>query len=516
MALRRATKFIVIALVVLLGLGLLVFLALVSVPRPVESWLQDRVLSALREHYGSDVQLQNLHVSVVPVFRVTLDNFVLPNKRGDDLPPFLTIKHVTAEAFPVQLLRRPVHLSWVKLEGMVINVPPKGSKAPGTPPPPKRHVRLANFEIDRLDADGTKLYVLPKQQGREPMEWELMALTLHSAGIGQPMRFTSNLTNPKPPGVIHTSGKFGPWNLDSPSDTPVAGHYVFENADLSIFNGISGILSSTGDFTGELDEIVVDGTTETPDFKLDRGARAVHLSTQFHAIVDGTNGNTYLQPVNAHFLNSSFVAKGEVAGEPGKPGKTVSLDVDIGKATVEDMFQLAIDSPKPLITGPLSARCKLVIPPGKEAVLSKIQLGGTFSVQGAHFTDDKVKDTIDGLSRRAQGRPDDETISGVKADLSGTFDLRNAKLTFKKFQFDVPGADAQIQGSYELPTGQIDFTGQVRLQAHVSQTMTGAKRILLKPIDPLFAKHNAGTYLPVNVSGQKEHPEVKLDLKKVF
>jgi hypothetical protein len=104
------------------------------------------------------------------------------------------------------------------------------------------------------------------------MEWELHSLTLHGAGIGQPMRFLSELTNPKPPGLIHTSGKFGPWNLDSPSETPVSGHYTFQNADLSVFNGISGILSSTGDFAGMLQEIVVDGTTETPDFKLDSGA----------------------------------------------------------------------------------------------------------------------------------------------------------------------------------------------------------------------------------------------------
>ena len=51
------------------------------------------------------------------------------------------------------------------------------------------------------------------------MNWELRALTLRSAGIGQPMRFKAELTNPKPPGLIHTSGKFGPWNVDEPSET---------------------------------------------------------------------------------------------------------------------------------------------------------------------------------------------------------------------------------------------------------------------------------------------------------
>ena len=73
-----------------------------------------------------------------------------------------------------------------------------------------------------------------------------------------------------------------------------------------------------------------------------------------------------------------------------------------------------------------------------------------------------------------------------------------------------------MKGSYALRTEVIDFAGDVRLQAHVSQTMTGVNRILLKPIDPLLAKHHAGTYLPVNISGAKDHPQIKLDVKKVF
>ena len=68
----------------------------------------------------------------------------------------------------------------------------------------------------------------------------------------------------------------------------------------------------------------------------------------------------------------------------------------------------------------------------------------------------------------------------------------------------------------DLRAARLDFTGDVRLQAHVSQTMTGAKRVLLKPVDPLLARHHAGTYLPVNVKGTREHPEIKLDLGKIF
>ncbi len=53
------------------------------------------------------------------------------------------------------------------------------------------------------------------------MEFDIRKLALKSAGIGQPMKFQAELTNPKPPGDIHSDGKFGPWNMDDPAATPV-------------------------------------------------------------------------------------------------------------------------------------------------------------------------------------------------------------------------------------------------------------------------------------------------------
>jgi hypothetical protein len=49
-----------------IALGAIGFVVLLTVPAPIERWLQDRVLLALREHYRSDVQLQSLRVMLVP------------------------------------------------------------------------------------------------------------------------------------------------------------------------------------------------------------------------------------------------------------------------------------------------------------------------------------------------------------------------------------------------------------------------------------------------------------------
>ena len=208
--------------------------------------------------------------------------------------PLIMAKHFVVKAGLAQLFRRPVHLGFLRFgrpgnqrsgEGL------KASRGETQPVTPKRPVHLANFSIFKVYADGAVLYVLRKDPKAEPMEFDIRKLILQSAGIGQAMTFKAELTNPKPPGMIESTGHFGPWNLDEPGDTKLSGHYTFAHADLSVFNGISGMLSSVGDYSGRLNNIVADGTTDTPDFQLDRSAAAVHLTTRFHAIIDGLTGN---------------------------------------------------------------------------------------------------------------------------------------------------------------------------------------------------------------------------------
>ena len=141
------------------------------------------------------------------------------------------------------------------------------------------------------------------------------------------MTFHASLSNPKPAGLILTKGQFGPWQKDDPSLTAVRGSYRFEHADLSVFRTIAGILSSQGRFQGVLEHIQVDGYTDTPDFQVRASGHPVHLRTHFHSVVDGTNGDTRLEPVVAEFLRSRITAIGSVAQVDGTRGKTVTLDV---------------------------------------------------------------------------------------------------------------------------------------------------------------------------------------------
>lgn len=160
MQLRRSTRIIlaVLALLVIVIAGGIFWL--LTVPAPLEHMMQARVERALSDHFQREVRLENMHVTLIPVFRVTADSFALPNRQPDQ-PPLIAIKHFTAEANPLELLRTPIHVSSLYLVGLVIKIAPKGEKLAESPKP-RRRLHLANFVIDRVLADGTLLYILPK------------------------------------------------------------------------------------------------------------------------------------------------------------------------------------------------------------------------------------------------------------------------------------------------------------------------------------------------------------------
>jgi hypothetical protein len=54
------------------------------------------------------------------------------------------------------------------------------------------------------------------------------------------------------------------------------------------------------------------------------------------------------------------------------------------------------------------------------------------------------------------------------------------------------------------------------LQAKLSQTTHGIKSFLLKPIDPLFRRRDAGTVVPIKVEGQRSHPHFGIEWGRLF
>jgi hypothetical protein len=277
--------------------------------------------------------------------------------------------------------------------------------------------------------------------------------------------------------------------------------------------GLKGTLSSQGKFSGPLDYLTVEGETKTPQFGLRTTSRPVPLQTTFTAIVDGTNGSTVLKNVAAQFLNTRLAVSGEVVDtSPELKGQTIRLDVTSESARVEDLLRLvAVKSEEPPMTGAAQLKAHLDIPEGDVDLLDRMKLSGQFGVGGARFTTPNVQGQIDTLSRKGQGQPQNEDISAVVSALQGAFQLSNGVATFSRLSFDVTGASLRLGGTYNLDSGEMNFHGQLRLQAKPSQTTTGTKSFFLKAIDPFFKGKNAGTVLPIKITGTKDNPSFGLD-----
>jgi hypothetical protein len=512
---RRKSKGGIALLVTIGAVVVLAFTAAHLAPRlsPLTSaW----VIKALRERYQSDVQLKNLTVTLWPHPRVIGEGLVLQPKDRPGFPPLAIVNRFCVETSLVGLLHYPRHFRNLKLEGLVLNIPPRRVEQARNPQEKKRKRKLPPFEIEDVNADGTVLNLLPKEVGKRTHTFDIRKLTMGSAGIGQPMSFRATLTNPTPPGLIVSTGSFGPWEALEPGQTPVSGRYTFDNADLSVFRGIAGILSSKGQYKGTLQYIEVDGETDTPDFSVRLSGNKVHLQTRFTAVVNGTNGNTLLQPVEARIGKSTIVCYGGVFKTTGTRGRTVALDVTSENSRLEDLLPLAVKGQEPPLMGIISLKTKFDLPPGEADIADRLKLDGEFHIRSAHFTDPGIQRKILDLSRRGRGEPKAEEIQHVATDMEGHFVLRDNVMTLSSFAFDVPGALVHLDGTYGLRSEQLQFHGALELEAKLSETTTGAKSILLKAIDPLFQKHGKGAYIPIKISGNKDHPAFKLDIGKVF
>jgi hypothetical protein len=324
--------------------------------------------------------------------------------------------------------------------------------------------------------------MLVQDPNKPPHIFYIRSLRLQHAGLGQPMTYQATLTNPVPVGEIDSHGQFGPWQRDEPRLTPLAGTYTFTHADLSTIRGLSGILSSNGQFNGLLDRIDVQGETSTPGFSLGLSGHPVPLDTHFHAIVDGTTGNTMLDPVHAKLLNSEFVARGGVFRMPGNRYRRVLLDAVSNHARLEDLLRLALTADKPPMTGDVTFRTRIDIPPGKGNVADRLKLDGEFHISSAQFSQLDIQSKVASLSRRGSGQTAAESSGSVASDFAGKFVLGDGVMTFSNLTFEVPGASVYLDGTYALHDQEIAFQGSLRLQATLSQLTTGWKSALLTRI----------------------------------
>jgi hypothetical protein len=483
-----------------------------------EPILRGRIVETLSTRFDSRVDLDALHVSVLKGLEVSGDGLrIYPPDDVVDAgakDPLIALKHFTFHANIAGLFLKPMHVGTVKVAGMTISIPPREMRQQAGKS--KRHVGKIKIVVDEIDCDDSTLILGTSKPDKDPKQFDLNHIVMQNVGPNSPWRYDATIVNAIPTGDIHAVGTFGPWVNESPGDSTVTGKYTFDHADLNTIKGISGILSSVGEFNGQLNRIVVDGTTETPDFSLDTAHHPMPLHTKFHAIVDGTSGDTYLQPVDAKLRDSEFTCKGAVINIKGK-GHRINLDVNVPNGRIQDFLDLAVKAQPAIMTGRLKMKTNLTIRPGKESVTQKIGLNGGFTLRSIHFVNPEWQDKVDMLSLRARGQAKQAKpgAEDVTSQMTGKFGMGGGKLHFSQLEYALPGADINLAGVYSLDGNELDFDGKVRTKAALSNMVaTWWKSWLLKPIDPFFRKNGAGAEIPVKISGSRGSPKFGLALKR--
>jgi hypothetical protein len=513
---RAWFKVLVVLVVVGLAAGVIAVEWAIHHAEPI---IRARVVETLSARFHAPVQLDHLGISLVKGVALSGTGVAVegdglrigyPAEADDPVSghgaPMVAVDHFAFTTRLKGLLHSPTRVSEVVVNGMELHIPPPERRRELFGQHTGRHGAKITLLVAEIICRNAKLYIDTTKPGKDPLEFDIQNLDLRDIGESQPFLYRAELINPKPIGEVHAEGHFGPWNADDPRETALDGSYSFSHADLNTIKGIGGMLSSHGEFSGILDHINIDGETETPNFSLDVSDHPMPLHTVYHAYVDGTSGDTFLNPVQARLGQSNFTTRGKVVVVKGK-GHDIAMDVDIPHGRMQDFLELGVKTRPPLMNGILTMKGKLHVPPGDERVPEKMQLVGAFQLHDVRFNNSGIQDKVDGLSARAQGKPKEVAADStdkqaeVSSAMAAKFELAHGLMNIHDLQYQIPGALVLLNGVYSTDGNVFEFKGHVRTQAEASQMVTGWKSWLLKPVDPFLKKNGAGLELPIAISG---------------
>ncbi len=463
---------------------------------------QKEIVEDLAEASDSKISIQGFHPTYFPVPGCVVYGIVF--RHGQDQKELVTIQKLRIRGSYTGILRH--YVPSVIAEGTHVFIPALGTKT-------TFNTQHSNIEIGEIVANGTLIEFASSDPKGSPLIFDIHDALLTGVRWASPIGYHLKFHNPNPPGEIAVAGKFGAWTDGHPDDTPLSGEFTFDKANLGIYDGIGGLLNAKGKFEGTLKHIDVSGATDTPDFEVKESGKKVDLRTQFQAYVDGRNGDTFLNHVDAKFGRTTVAVDGSIAHAAGRSGKLTKVHMTSHNGRVEDLLGLFISDPHSPMAGPVFLDARAEFPSGNEGFLDRLHLSGQFVIGEGTFTHPDTQLDVDKLSAGARGKSKDAP-DNVVTDLRGAVDMRRAIADFSDLDFKIPGAHSKLHGTFNVENQRVNLHGNLRVDTSISNTSTGFKSFMLKVLDPLFKKRKKGEIVPVHIMGTYQKPDIGLDLNK--
>src|SRR5579859_4262579 len=475
-----------------------------------------KIRPMLEEDLASKVEVTSYHRTYFPNPGFVATGLTLHRKSALNLPPFGHAEMMVVQGRWSDLLLLRERVQTVEVTGLHIVVPPIGSKAnhANFPPGSSSDFTGPDTAIEMFKIHNSILEIM-KNDGKR-LIFPVRELDLANFVKDKAINYSLDMQNAIPSGRIESRGTFGPLNAKQMSITPVSGNFTFTTVNLHDVGNIRGTLSATGQFHGPLGALEAQADSITPDFAVDEG-KPTRVTGSVKCTVNGTNGDVALHEIEAHAGSTTIHAIGTVQGSP----KATNLDIDVNAGRAEDVMRPFIHDEVP-VTGFVWLHSHAYLEPDGNGrrFLQRLYVTGTFNVPAERITDRKTEQNLTAFSHRAQGKKDsdssDNPPSSGNADalssLKGPTKIENGIASSTHVTFLIPGAQANLSGTFNFHTKVVHLVGTLRMDTDISHTSTGFKSFLLKPLAPFFKKKNAGALVPIAVTGGPGHYQVAQNL----
>ena len=463
------------------------------------------VIARISKDTGADVAIDRLQTTYFPP-GFYAENIRL-NRRGT-ATVILAIQRVRVRASYTGLIRKKI--SEIDVKGFQLAAGSGHSFGSESKSGSSIHVSKLIIEDGRVE-------IFSSEPGHEPFRLGIHSLVLGDVG-GSYSTFRIAGRAERPASEFWAEGRLGPFR-SSTKMTPVSGRYSIANADLSIFRGIRGLISSSGKIGGTIGRVEWDGTALVPDFEVSGAGHKVRLQSAYTVIIDTSNATADLKNIRASFGHSTALADGRVSQDPARHGKTLRLALRMEQGRVDDLLWLVSGQPRPGMTGNIRFHASVELPPAPPEFLRRLVLRGNVEITRALFTNPKTQLSLNHLSESAQGmkkreeRADSKQIPGV---IRGVVNDSGGVAQLTNVHYSAPGVNASLEGKFNVIDKAIDFRGLLATEGKLGDSTTGFKSALLKVGRPFLAirRHGKMTTAAFTIRGSSKHPVLSLSASK--
>ena len=478
----------------------------------------------LESVFASKIQIDHYYRTYFPHPGFVATELTLRRNSAPDLPPIGSTRALIVRGswLDMLLLRRRVLL--VDVEGLHVVIPPVGSRASHEDFPAGSAADFAGPStiVEQLHIHDATLDIMRTNGSR--YSFPIRQLTIRNLQSGHAISYSVDMQNARPAGRIQAMGSFGPLTPKNLGGTPVSGKFTFAPVNLRDIGGISGTLSAAGHFSGALAAIEAYATSETPDFAVGSG-KPTAIAGSVQCTINGLNGDLVLHAIEVKTGATIIHIQGDIRGSP----KATNLDITVAKGRAQDILRPFLHDQVP-ITGMVWLKGNAYLEPARHGAkfLQRLRVDGGFDVPAERLTNEATEKTLTAFSQRAQGlksskadpvsadpasvNPAGNSSTDVLSSISGQVKIRDGVVSTQRLTFQIPGAEANLNGTYDLRDKTVHLVGNLEMESDISHVTTGLKSLLLKPFIPFFEGKHAGAVIPIAITGGPNQYKVTQNL----